>query len=584
MAEMEERKISIKEQIAELGIARCSYFRYKKMVPKLLPSGWAVSNKQGTDRRVRKIDRSLNPIQFCDKYLPVKPNRIQRLIIKAFYNLEFTREEKVQMLRWRVKGWTTHQEGKKYKELVLLAGMKGGKTTLASLFVQIEEYQLFKLGDPTRFYGLVPGTETWILNVATDKDQARDTIFAVTKASIDRSPYFRARKAREIGSSFIFEDTNVRIQSGHSNSASLVGRSCKLVLSDEMDRFKTRGGKYSADAVYRALNRSTDPFGEDGHIISISSLVNEHGIMVDLYQKSKKIDNMLGFWLPEWEMRKDKYSERTFMFMGMKIPIEHKNEFDKDPEGFLRDKACMIGFTKGAYYRMPIKVTDCFEQAHNEGCKNPMDNQERFADWFKQQDGFKYFMHGDASIKHDSYGIALGHRDKENAVIDFVHRITPSSRYGEIDLEKLKQLFLLIIDRFPGVELFTYDTWAAAVITQEFTKLGKQSENLYIKKPQHDLLKEKIYRKQLKCYSYRPLIKEIKELELQGDKVDHPVDGSSDVENAVAGVVWNCMNKDTGITAAFATSGQEESKEEEELLSIGRRPLRNIGRKRIWER
>lgn len=581
IAEMEDRrpKIHYKEQIAELRISKAQYFRYKKKVKFLKTKSGGVSH--GTSRKLKDIDIDLNPLEFCEKYMPAKPNMAQTIMIKAFYGLGFEYDEMAILKTWKAKGWTTWEPERKYKELILLAGMKGGKTTLAGFFACIEEYLLYKLGDISKHYGFTPGKETWILNVATDKAQARDTVFAATKEFIDRSPYFKKRNPKEIGNAFIFEDTNVRIQSGHSNSASLVGRNCKAVIPDELDRFKTRGGKYSADAVYKALNRSTDPFREDGHIFAISSLVNEHGIMVELFMKSKKIPTMLGFWLPEWVMQMERYAGKTFNFMGIDIPVEHKNEFDKDPEGFLRDKACMIGFTKGAYYRMPKKIDDCFEQSHNYGCKNPIDEHGRFEKWFQQKDGWTYFLHGDPSLKHDAYGIALGHRERDEVFMDLVHRIVPRVQYGEIDIEKLQDFLMDIIDRFPGIKLFTFDTWAAASVTQALRKIGIPSENLYVKKPQHDLLKEKIYSNRFKCYVHKKFIEELKELELLGDKVDHPTGGSSDVENAVAGVVWDCMHHDSGVTAAIGVSGSDE---DERVSDAGFKSLKRIRRKRIWER
>lgn len=573
-----------------LKLSRPQYYRYKiKAVEKPIINK-PQDNTPNTTRALKAIRKDLNPIQFCDLYLPAKLLIGQRIIIKAFYSLPFDDFEKKIMKDWKDKGWTTWEPKQKYKELTIVCGMKGSKTTLASFIVQIEEYELFKIGNIPKYYGFTPGEETWILNVATDKTQAKDTIFAKTKASILRSSYFKRRDPYQLGNSFLFQDTNVRIVSGHSNSASLVGKACKLVLLDELDRFKGTGGKYSADAVYDALDSSTDPFDEDGHIVSISSLVKEKGKVSELYLKSRSISNMLGFWLPEWEMRREKYKmyqdsnrEYYFFYQGLKIPIEHRAKFDKNPGGFLRDKGSVIGYTKGKYYRMPVKVDECFEQAHNEGYKNPLKEDGSFESWFKQKNGFKYFMHGDASFNHCAYGLALGHREDGNIIGDLIHRFVPLSAGGEIDLEEVKKFVLLIIGLFPGLEEFTYDTWAAAELKQSLNKLGIKTDNLYIKKPQHDLLKERIYGKTFKSYKSDIFISEIKGLELSEDRVDHPEDGSSDVENAVAGINWQCVHKDSGPEAAGAV-GSESEEEEERRLQIGFKTLTTTRRKRIWER
>lgn len=546
------------------------------------------------DAKTKQIDITLNPIEFVDKYLQVKPNKIQRLIIKAFYGLHFNEEEYNILLKMQKENKTTWVPDRKYKELVLIVGMKGGKTTLASIFAQIEEYELFKMGRVWEKYNFTPGKEVYILNVATDKDQARDTIFAEIKASILRSSYYKRRNPYEVGSSFRFNDNNVIIKSGHSNSSSLAGKLLKFVGLDELDRFKTRGGKYSADEVYKVLNRSTDPFKEDGHIVSISSLVNEKGKMVELYLKSREIPTMLGFWLPEWEMQQERYemykegaTEKSyFKFNNLLIPIEHKNEFNKDPEGFLRDKACVLGFTKGRFFRMPEKIDEMFEKSNNEGYKNGIDELNRFLETFKPIPGKKYFMHGDPSLNHDAYWIALGHREGNKKIIDFICQMKPTKELGEVDAEEVKKFVLSIYDLGFNIEEFTYDIWAISDLTQAIIKRGRKVSILYIRKEQYDLLKDNIYVDNLRCpivageiekVKYKNVFeKEAKELEIVGDKVDHPQGGSKDCVDVVAGVLWNCQNKDTGIEAGLATSGGESNKKND----------RNILQKRrkIWDR
>lgn len=579
-----------------LGLSRPQFYRYKIKATQKKIVNKPLDNTPAITRPLKMMRKDLNPVQFCDLYLPAKPNIAQRLIIKAFYSLPFDDNENEIIKEWKKNGWTTWEPDKKYKELTVISGMKGGKTTLASFIVQIEEYELFKIGNIPKYYSFIPGEEIWILNVATDKKQAQDTIFAKTKASIHRSPYFKRRDPYEVGHTFLFADTNVRIISGHSNSASLVGKTCKLVLMDELDRFKSTGGKYSADAVYDALDSSTDPFDEDGHIVAISSLVKEKGKMTELYIKSRGISNMLGFWLPEWEMRREKYEmywdkspEHYFFYQGLKIPIEHKSKFNKNPGGFLRDKGSVIGYTKGKYYRMPGKIKECFEQAHNEGYRNPETTQGQFDPKFKQTDGHRYYMHGDPSLNHDSYGIALGHRVGDNVIIDLMHRIVPQGSNAEIDDDQVKKYMDDILMCFPGVELITYDTWAALSVKQALQKKGKIVENLYIKKPQHDLLKELIYSKKLKCYRHEKLEEEIRGLDQDGDSIDHPDEegASKDCADAIAGVAWHCVHKSSGPDAAGATKSESmdtEEKERQERLQIGFKTIQTKRRRKIWER
>jgi hypothetical protein len=456
------------------------------------------------------------------------------------------------------EGKTTWEEGGKYKELVLIVGMKAGKTVLASFIVQIEEYLLYCMGDISTKYGFMPGEEIYIINVATNEAQAKKTIFAKTRASILRSPYYKLRRPREVGCSFEFEDNHVFIVSGHSNSSSLVGNTCKLVLFDELDRFAGSGGKYSAGEVYEALVKSTDPFKEDARVVSISSLVNSKGMMTKLYANCKKISSMLGFWLPEWEMRPEDYSGKTFSFMNINIPIEHKDGFEKNPETFMRDKASVLGFTSGTYYRLPYKVKEVFESSHNKGLVSPIDEHHNFIIDLKQKDNCKYFVHGDPSKNSDSYGIALGHRENEKVIIDLVHRFKPEGIYGEINWDEVQEFCLELLRRFPSIETFTFDSWCTTGLSQTLKAQGVTVENLYVLKSQHDCLKERIYKNEFECYMYQELIDELLDLRSNGETVDHPPLGSKDVADCVAGVAWQCMYRgDSGVAPASATQEPE---------------------------
>jgi len=573
-----------RDEIREkLRLSKYQYYRYLK---KAYPENFEESfNFQSTHRikPLKKINKNLNPVEFCEQYLPTKPKPMQRLILKAFYNIPMNKEEKMILLNMKNAGKTTWEEGGQYTELVLIVGMKGGKTTLASLIAQIEEYELFKIGNISEYYGLTPGEEVYIINVATNKDQARDTIFAKTSASINRSPYFMARSPDLTGNNYHFRDTNVFMMSGHSNSASLVGKACKLVLLDELDRFvNNKTGKYSADEVYDALSKSTDVFNSqehrDGKIVLISSLLHSKGFMVNQYELCKTVKSMLGFWMAEWEMQPDKYCGKTFLHKHLKIPIEHKDAYQKNPGKFLRDKASIIGYTKGAYYRMPDKIKDIFEKSHNEGYKNPIDDERRFADWFKAKEDMRYFMHHDPASNHCAYAIAIGHKENDLVIIDMIHTFLPKEEGGEVDMDEIVKFCQCIFQVFPSIEKITYDTWAAKSIMQTFKKAGYAEENLYVKISQHDSLKEEIYVGKFRCHKYDILESELTGLQQDGDRIDHPPGGSDDTADAVAAICWHCT-RDSGAEASLSTSqgDADEDKVEEGFKTI------ESQRRHIWE-
>lgn len=569
-----------KEIQNRLQISRDRYFRYKRRIDEKATKKILDPTLKNL-KPLKSINKTLNPIQFCDKYLPIKPKPMQRLMLKAFYNLPLEKNEEKLLKQMARQGRTTWQPGRKYRELILVVGMKGGKTTLAALIEQIEEYELFKVGDICGHYGFIPGERIYIRNVATNEKQAEKTIWAKTKASIERSPYFKSRNPKEGKSSYHFQDTNVYIESGHSNSSSMVGDTCKFIGFDELDRFRTSDGAYSAEKVYEALSKNVDPFKEEGRLATISSLVHAKGYLVHLFELSRTVENMLGFWMAEWDMQPDLYGGRVFFHGKIPIPVEHLNAYKKNPEKFLRDKGSILGYTRGKYYRQPDKVKDFFLNSHNEGYRNPIDRDGRYDKNFKATDGHKYYMHHDPASSHCSYAIALGHKENDIVIIDMIYRFTPPSEGGEIDTEEIKTFTKEIIEKFPGVELITYDTWAATDCMQMLEKKGYKRENLYVKKTQQDILKEKIYSYQIRCHRYPKLEEEILDLELSGETVDHPTNGSKDCADAVAAVTWHCTHGMESPPAAGVT----QSNEEEEEAKTRFRSRRISGRRKsIWER
>jgi DNA-binding phage protein len=480
---------------------------------------------------IRAIRRTENPIDFIESedLLNFKLFPMQRLIIKCFYGMPLDGGEMQMIKKLEKEGRTTYKGPKKYRELVVNAGMKSGKTPTAGVISCLEEYNCYLKGDLAKHYGFPPGKEVYILNVAVNGDQAKETIFAEIKARVKNSPYYALRKpTNETDTKFVF-DNNVIIRSGHSNSSSLVGPINKLVCFDELARFTDQGGKYSADRVYYALIRSVEPFQEDGRIIDISSPLFDGDIICDLYHKSKDIDNMLGFHIPTWDFNPN-------------LPFKSErmqNELKKNPEAFWRDFGAQPSMSQESYYRDPERLEKLFASSKRE---NPIDSSGKLKSWFKGKPGMAYYLHADPSVKNDAYGLSLGHLDGKRTIIDLAHRFIPV-KGGEIDIREIEFFIMDLIQRGFSIKLFSYDTWQATGIAQCLNRAGIKSENRFILKDEHDYLKELIYTENIDIYMSEVLLKELKGLDLlAGKRVDHKRGGSKDIADAVAGVAISCRS------------------------------------------
>lgn len=533
------------------------------------------------DKEARhKLKVNMGPIEFVESAdgLGFKLFPMQRLILKAFYGLVLEPAEKKLLETLKKAGKTTWREGEKYTELVLMVGMKGGKTELASAISLYEEYKLFGLDSPQKHYNLPKGKEIYIINVAADKEQAKDTIFASTKSRIDNSEFYKRRRYQETGRQFEFPN-NVKIYSGHSNSASIVGRTAKLVIFDELARFmSSKTGKSSGYRVYNSLNRSVAPFGEEAKIVSLSSTLYE-GDMIDyLYDKSKTINGMLGFRLATWEMNPNLPFDQPFL----------KRERDKCPEDFWRDYGIQPAKALEKYYRDRVKIEKAFYLGQVNGLIDPIDHDGTFKDFFRGSTEFNYHLHLDPAVNNCSFGIALAYRKGDLILVPLAHRFQ-SSENREIDFNSIQEFLELLIDRFPTTKTVTYDSYMAVSLYQAMEKKGLKAEFLSVQKKQHDDLKiEGIYKERVCLYPNRVLERELKDLDLMnGTKVDHPDDGSKDIADAVAGAVSKTLESKEVQVAIVATERKEEPQVQERFqgISMHRRPsiVQNTRRRSlIW--
>lgn len=539
-----------------------------------------------THKAKKSINCTLNPLEFVEdpEMLNFSLFPMQRLILKAFYGipLDDTKQvlsfhpivqqssfklgdtlpclTEVGMMNELVNaGKCTWKGLKEYRELVLVVGMKGGKSALAGVLECIEEYSLYKHDDFREHFGLPKGKQVVILSVAANEDQAKKTIFAEVDALIKNSPYYQRRQAPSSNATaFNFEDQNVILQSGHSNSNALVGPLTKAVLLDELDRFANKeGGKSSGMHMYNSISRSVAPFKMSGKIISISSPMSTAGPIIKLFNMSKNEPTMLGFWLATWELNPNLPLEGEVMQADLR----------KCPEDFWRDFGAQPAHSLEKYYRDRAKIDAVFKRGKERGLKNPIRENGTFEDWFKGNPLFNYHLHMDPSVKNDHFGIAMSHRDGPHVIVDLVHCFKALN--GEIDYSMVSEFLDVLVERFPTLTTSTYDVYLAVQLYQSIRKKGVNTEFLRIDKAEHDKLKiETIYNDRLICYDSPEFRRELRDLDLiSGRKVDHPSEneeggrGSKDMADSVAGSVVACI-AEGDFTESVAASASVDPVEE----------------------
>lgn len=231
----------------------------------------------------------------------------QRAILRAFYNEPLDQQDIDMLSQWASDDRTTWVRGRQYSALVIEAGRRSGKTSVISIIILKEFYDLLNLANPSRHYGLLPSDPIAIFIFSQTLDQVGETLFKKLRGWATYSHYFK--KLEEMGviellmEQFRCEEKNVGVYAKHTNTAALVGYSLKLIVLDEVARFSTNDrGQNTGDLIWSNVGAGTSTFGAEGRKIAISSAWHEKDNIQRLWELSKKTPNILGFRLRTFDM------------------------------------------------------------------------------------------------------------------------------------------------------------------------------------------------------------------------------------------------------------------------------------------
>jgi len=445
-----------------------------------------------------------------------------------------------------------YTEEQQFTECVLVIGMRSGKTLLASVMATFETFQLLNMAKPCSYYGLPKGSEIFIFNVARSEQQAKDTVFAHIKARIDGSEWFQNRDMVEHHNEFIFPvtDGKVIIRCGHSNSASLAGKTTKCAIIDEIARFKETGGNFSAQLVYDTLSRSVRTFNTpehpyDGHLISISSPMYQDDFQMQLYRHGKKSSSTAVYTMkcPTWEFNPN----ITFESL--------EDEFLRNPESAWRD----YGATPSAALEQYFKEHGKIKSSTRKDYVNPFsydENDDLVFEWEPNPE-MTYYFAGDPAVKNDCFGIALCHREGEIVINDWAWRLVPQKLavdVKEIDAKEVRE-FALKLAGMCNLKAAAFDTWQYPETIQALREIIGDIRQHTVDKATYDAFKEGVYGGTYLIADYEVLYDEMTGLEMvRGKKVDHPRGGSKDVSDAVANALW-LESQMTGFDDELAFAG-----------------------------
>jgi len=407
-----------------------------------------------------------------------------------------------------------YDEKKKYNRLILIAGMRSGKTFLSSVIALYELFKLLALSNPQEVYGLAHGSPIAILLVAKKEEQAIDTVLAQIKPKLVASPFFNEFEYKVRSLSIEFPEKYIKVLASTSALASNVGRTLKAFVLDEVSRFEETE-KINGVNIFNTLAKSTATFGFEGKSIAISSPVHPQDAIMQLYAQAEGSKHTMRMIIPTWELNPN-----------LPFDCEELQEARRiDPLSFWRDFGCKPFASQYAFFSKPEVVKEVMVG------DNVLLKIEECKDFEKE-----YIVAIDPSLKNDAFGVSIGHLERNGKIIiDGSYRFQPES--GFISPSEVEEFFLRLCKRF-NITTLILDLWHFPHLLEKMKEKGVNIEFHRVNADDYNKLREMIFEKKIVLPNYQVLFRELIELQVKmNGKVDHPRKGSKDVADTVANIV-----------------------------------------------
>ena len=223
----------------------------------------------------------------------------QKALLRAFYNEPLDQQDIDILSYWKELNRTTWVQGREYTSLVLEAGRRSSKSSLSSIIILKELYDLLSLPNPGRHFGLLPSDPIAIFVFSQTLDQVSETLFGKLRGWALYSNYFRNLQSLGIleilREEFRSDEKNVGVYAKHTNTAALVGYAIKLLVLDEVARFSTNEeGKNTGDLIWDnigagCLHKDSYLYTDRGYLKASEALqLYEEGKELNLVTYSQK--------------------------------------------------------------------------------------------------------------------------------------------------------------------------------------------------------------------------------------------------------------------------------------------------------
>jgi len=417
-----------------------------------------------------------------------------------------------------------------HKELIVAGGMGGGKSFLGSCFIARDAFDVLTREDPAKDYKLSPHSLITLWAIAKSVDQSSDTIFGEVRNRMT-APFFQEYGAKISEYDIQFKKhPDVQIMAAGAISAgSIMGRNAKSVVFDEITSYDETQSQRGARQFYSRLRKSTNRFGEDGHVYVISMVWHANDIVSDLIRdaKAKNSPDTLWYEVTTWEMNPNKPFNSS----------EMQNELNRDPLTFWRDYGVRPFNSLESFY--PDDTIINVNPNRINLLADSWNIWKATPDWRAIKE-YNYILSTDPGRRNDTFGIALLHKEGKQTIVDGLLRLRPAPKKVELDPMEVRDFLLWICKTFP-ISVFATDQAALyfADLESRVQQLGVRVINHPNVKEDHDKVKRAWFDKTLELCSFEGIQEEFKQLTIiNSQKIGTPKGAIIDMVDAVTRGFW----------------------------------------------
>ncbi len=494
----------------------------------------------------------------------------------------------------------------KYDEIVLTGGIGSAKTTLAVYSQAYQLYLMSCMPNPHAAFGLDSSSEIKIIFQSLNATLAKGVDYARFKALIEKSPYFREHFMYDQGiESMLKFPFRIEVEPLSGAETGAIGQNVIGGVIDEINfmavtensKMAEGGGTYDqATQLYNTIaRRRKSRFmvagGSMPGLLCIVSSKKTPGQFTDKKEEEAKTDPRIFIYDKRvWDIKSedsfcgDKFavyiggeSKKPFVYededreptqdeidegMVDYIPVEFRKDFNDDITKALRDIAGKSTLAISPFLPDTDAVAGCFGKVESI-FKDPevelMADRPVFIPTRVKNTEHPRWCHIDLGLTSDKAGFVIGHVDKfvdvergnmkerwPNIRIDGSLAIRPPNN-GEIDFAEIRLIIYKLREAGLPIRWVSFDSFQSADSMQILRKSGFTVGyvSMDVKTTPYDITKAALYDSRVQAPHHRHLQRELLRLErnFKSGKIDHPSNGSKDVADAFAGVIYGLSTR-----------------------------------------